>query len=283
MRLAYGTYGMPGIRPEDALPRLAGMGYKGVELAAGEKYLAAPQQMDQARRTSLAALCADLGLDVVALLPFIPVMADGDDAHRRNLAVFRDTAVLAADLTRGRTPVVTSVITGSSQPWEALREALVRRLSDYAKVGAETGAVFAVEPHVGGPFDLPDKAAWLVERVAHPAIRLNFDISHFAVVGLDTETCARTVLPYAVHTHVKDGRRTADGRVQFLLPGEGDFDYPAYFRIMQRLGWTDFITVEVSGHVSSRPDYDPFRSAEACFGVLEKARRTVDVASTSRE
>jgi len=65
--------------------------------------------------------------------------------------------------------------------------------------------------------------------------------------------------------------------VKFLLPGEGDFDYTAYFKVMAEAGWDDFITVEVSGMVSNRPDYDPYQAAEFCFDVLSKAMREAGV------
>jgi sugar phosphate isomerase/epimerase len=44
--------------------------------------------------------------------------------------------------------------------------------------------MLAVEPHTGTAFDLPEKALWLMETLRHPAVRLNFDISHYAIRGI---------------------------------------------------------------------------------------------------
>ena len=43
--------------------------------------------------------------------------------------------------------------------------------------------------------------------------------------------------------------------------------------------WSDMITVEVSGMVSSREDYDPYAAAEFCFHTLDTARREAGVSA----
>ena len=47
MELAYGTYGLPGIMPEDAVPKLAEMGYKGLEITVGERFCVYGQYRSQ--------------------------------------------------------------------------------------------------------------------------------------------------------------------------------------------------------------------------------------------
>jgi inosose dehydratase len=280
MNLAYGTYGMPGIRPEDALPPLAAIGYRGVELAVGERFCTVPEEMSSADRSALRELYQSLGLGVPAVLMLLPVMHDDPDVHRRNLDAFRQGAELAVEVTAERTPVVTSTMGGGSGPWEQFRDELLRRLRQYARICEQVGCTFAIEPHVGGAFDRPERAVWAMETLQHPCVKLNFDISHFAVAGYTLEQTVPVLVPYAVHTHVKDGRMV-DGKVQFLLPGEGDFDYAAYFRAMHAAGWDDHVTVEVSGMVSSRQGYDPYEAAAFCFDALSQALNDAGVEADS--
>jgi len=277
MKLAYGTYGMPGIRPEDALPHLAEIGYSGVELAVGERFCTAAEDMPTGRRSALREQYQDLSLAVPALLMLLPVMHKDPDVHRQNLDAFRYGAELAVEITVGRTPVVTSTMGGGSDPWEEFREELLRRLRDYTEICEQVGCTLAIEPHVGGGLDRPERAIWLMETLQHPRLKLNFDISHFAVAGYTIEQCVPVLVPHAVHTHVKDGRMV-DDKVRFLLPGEGDFDYAAYFRAMDAAGWDDLITVEVSGMVSSREGYDPYEAAAFCFGALSAALAEAGIA-----
>jgi sugar phosphate isomerase/epimerase len=111
----------------------------------------------------------------------------------------------------------------------------------------------------------------IMERLHSPSLGINFDISHFAVAGYPRPETIAALARYAFHTHVKDGR-LVDGKVQFLLPGEGDFDYPTYFREMAQAGYTGCITAEVSAQIFNLPDYDPWGAAEFCLETLRRAR-----------
>ena len=98
------------------------------------------------------------------------------------------------------------------------------------------GVTLALEAHVGQEFDSPEKAVWPVEAVGRPSVRLNFGHSHFHVLGMGLQHCVDLCAPYAVHTHLQDGRMAEGGRVQFLLPGDGDLDLQAYFRAVSGAG-----------------------------------------------
>ena len=59
---------------------------------------------------------------------------------------------------------------------------------------------------------------------------------------------------------------------QFLIPGEGEFDYVAYLRAMRAHGYTGFITAEISNMVwLRRPGYDPLAAAEQTYQTLARA------------
>jgi len=277
MKLAYGTYGMPGIAPEESLERIAGIGYRGVELAIGELYRTALTDMDKERRRRLRDVLRDLELALPAVMMPVDVMNEQAGAHERNLEQFRAGAELAVDLTEGRRPVLATTVGGSSASWDNKRDELARRLEDYGRIAEEVGCILAVEPHVFAIVDRPERTLWLMERLRHPWVRLNFDISHFAVQGYPLEESIPSLVPYTVHTHVKDGYMEG-GNVTFLLPGEGDFDYVKYFRAMADAGWNDFITVEISAQISSREDYDAYAAAELSLRNLRTVLKQAGVA-----
>jgi sugar phosphate isomerase/epimerase len=58
---------------------------------------------------------------------------------------------------------------------------------------------------------------------------------------------------------------------EFLIPGEGEFDYVSYLKAVQSAGYDGFVTVEVSVMVQRRPDYDPFAAAELSYKTLSQA------------
>ncbi|MDE0506839.1 MAG: sugar phosphate isomerase/epimerase [Candidatus Poribacteria bacterium] len=272
-RIAYGTYGMPEEDIRAAIPRLSEIGYEGLEICVGEAYPTAPQKLSKEKRSGLRTMVSDLELEIPSLMLLSRVLTHDLQEYQQQLEAFRAAAELANDLAVGnRIPVLTTTLGGGTMTWEKDREALADRIAEVGEIIAEAGTRFAVEPHVGSILENPHHAVWLIRRINSPAVRLNFDISHFAVAGYPLEDTVARLAPLAIHTHVKDGRM-ATGRVEWLLPGEGDFDYTAYFREMAKADWRGCITVEISGMIFSKPNYDPWGAGVFSWNTLRAASK----------
>jgi sugar phosphate isomerase/epimerase len=94
---------------------------------------------------------------------------------------------------------------------------------------------------------------------------------------MDMEKVVPQLVPYTVHTHVKDERGIAPHH-EFLIPGEGEMDYVAYLKAMDRAGWTEHITVEISLMVQARPDFDALAAATQSYRVLAQAFEEAGIA-----
>jgi inosose dehydratase len=123
---------------------------------------------------------------------------------------------------------------------------------------------------VDGLVDTPARMLEILKLVPSPHLKVNFDISHFDILGMSTEESVAALVPHSVHTHVKDQRgRYPD--YEFLVPGEGDFDYVDYLLTMQRHGYDGFIVAEVSKMVQRKPGYDSLASCELSYRTLAAA------------
>src|SRR6266516_2827926 len=127
--------------------------------------------------------------------------------------------------------------------------------------------------------DTPEKVVDLMQSVDSPHFRLNLDNSHFEVMGRDMDDYVPMLVPYAVHTDLKDQRGRSPAH-EFLVPGEGDFDYGRYVRALAAAGYDGYLTVEISVMVQRRPDYDPAEVANRSFRTLTHA---ADVAGVTLE
>jgi sugar phosphate isomerase/epimerase len=179
---------------------------------------------------------------------------------------------------------------GRPEDFESHRQQLVDRLGDLARYAGARGVVVCIEPHVGAAIDTPERSEWLVRTLHSPHCRLDFDVSHFEVVGIPLEESVRRLAPLAGSVEIKDQRsRYADepmpagwrvegnglGRAvapngrpveyQFLLGGEGDFDLPRYLRLMQRAGYTGAVGFEASVQCQARPSYDALAAARSTY------------------
>jgi sugar phosphate isomerase/epimerase len=274
MKLVYSTYGMQGLDIFAALPRLRDMGYEGIEIAVTPGWPTEPARLDGTERKRLAALLRELGYETPPLMALLNPCVEGPE-RAAMLAQFEATFDLARDLRVSEAaPVVTTTL-GHPQPaWDTGKERIAELVSEVADLAALRDVKIALEPHAGHDFESPEKAAWLMRRTDHPHLGLNFDYSHFWVEGMDLEHCIELNLPYAVHNHIKDGYLD-EGRIVYLLPGDGKLDLAVYLQAMQRGGWQGIICPEVTGQIWKLDDYDPWATAQFCYDALDRARQSL--------
>jgi inosose dehydratase len=271
MRISYCTWGMMKVDIEQAIPSIAKIGYHAIELAVTPGWPTDLATLDAPKRRRIRQLLDAHGLGLSAVAAHTSMAEVDAAANAANLQRLRDAIDLAAELARpGEPAIVASLIGGGMDEWEAKKELIAERVRGLGDHAAARGVVFAVEPHSGTSFDTPDKALWLMERVAHPAVRLNFDISHFDIIGIGIDDCVPSMAPWSVHTHVKDQRGIFPNHV-FLTPGSGPFDFVHYLRAMHQAGFTGYIGMEISVMVQRKPGYDPFVDAALGYYALRHA------------
>ena len=280
MQIGYTTWGMPAVPVDRALSFLSEQGFDAVELTVLPNYTTAVDRLDAEERRRIRKLFTRYGLAMPAVAAHRSLLDEDPGAHMENMGVLKQAVDLCAEWGDGRgMPVLDTVLGGAPEDWEPRLDFIferVRKLVDYA---ADRGVVIGMEAHVGSALDTAEKSVQLVESIDSPHLGLNFDISHFDVLGIPIEEAVRLMAPYAVHTHVKDQRGKAPD-YEFLVPGEGDFDFVAYLRAMHAAGYRGSITAEVSYMVQKRPEYDPFEAAALCYRTLEKAFAEAEVPRT---
>jgi len=100
-----------------------------------------------------------------------------------------------------------------------------------------------------------------LEAIGHrEAFGINFDPSHFAHQFLDSAAFVEEFAARIYHVHVKDSRKTLDGRRSilgghlnfgepdrgwdFVSPGHGDVDFEALLRALNRIGYEGPLSIE---------------------------------------
>jgi sugar phosphate isomerase/epimerase len=272
MKLSYSTWGMPTVPIEISVAHCAALGYDGLELTVIPGWTTDAAMLDGPARQRVRALYDDHGIELCGISGNVPLL-DGSSADRAAVAErFGGYLDLAAELrcSEDEPLIVTTTSGGAPQDWDASAERLVEGLGELAAHAQHVGAMVGIEPHVGAALHRPEQAIWLVEQVGSPALTIHFDISHFNVQGIDIDEVVALLAPYSRHTHVKDERGIAP-RHEFLIPGEGEMDYPRYLRAMNAAGYTGHIVVEISVMVQRRPSYDPLSAAATSYNVLSEA------------
>ncbi|MEZ4637943.1 MAG: sugar phosphate isomerase/epimerase [Caldilineaceae bacterium] len=271
MHLGYMTWGMPTVPIDVALRHLADLGYDGVEITVIPGYTTDLALLDGPERRRIAQMLKDLKLALPAVAGHTPFLTDTADQYAANLDRLKRTVDLCVDWAQDDgPPVLDTTVGGKPGEWDARKHDLVARIQELAEYAAGRGVVLAIEHHVASILDTPAIVVELIDLVDRDNVKVNFDISHFNVIGVPIEESVAAVAPLSVHTHIKDERGLKPD-YEFLIPGEGVFDYVTFLKAMRRHGYEGFISPEISIMVQRRPNYDPMDAAAVTYRVVAKA------------
>jgi len=156
---------------------------------------------------------------------------------------------IAIDETTGH---LRRVVAGDNAPYRAYIEAhdhavdasrdAIRRLIPAAE---KTGVVIAIENVGNNLWRLPGPFAQFIQSFDSPWVRAYFDVANHGEYA-PAEQWIRTLGKLTAKIHVKDWKRTPDGRSQSADIRDGAVDWPAVRRALDEVGYGDWFTIEGS-------------------------------------
>lgn len=271
MYLGFSTWAMPALPIDPVVAHLAAVGFDAIEICVLPRFSTALDNLDRAERQRIPKLLRDHKLKLSAVNAYVDLMEQDPSKFAENFAYVQRAADLAAAwIQDGRQPVVVSGFGGRPGELATRQEELVERINKLGDYAQARGVVVALEHHVGNAVETPDQVVSIMQQVTSPGARINFDISHFNVVGIPIEESVDKIIPYAVHTHIKDESGRAPNH-QYLIPGEGVFDYVRYLKAMAAHGYKGAISTEISVMVQRRPTYDALATATRSYEIVSQA------------
>ncbi len=271
--LSIGTYGMKDLTTADALRLIKETGYDGVQLCIIAGWPADPAKLSAADRRTLRKQIEDSGLALPSMLENIPLKGT-PDGKAKNLDRLKRAVELGNELVPGRPPYFDTILGRKKAEWETVKEAMADELRTWVPILENGKTTLTFKPHAGDAVQSAERALWLIQAVGSPRIRIVFDYSHFNVEGYPLEESLRKLIDYSPMIVVKDSEGTSANHT-FLLPGDGNTDYAAYFRLLRELGYSGFVNVEVSAMVHRKPDYQAVAATKLCYQrlapLMEKA------------
>lgn len=289
MKLGYNTWSMPNTPFGEAVQLLSRIGYDSVEVTVCEGWptdaaTATDEDVVQWRESAAAA-----GLDISSVTANAPLVCDDDtwsESRRRLIRSFEVAAILgdgrALPVSLGAHKPKAPLLGGNPPPivaqdsWETHRTLIIDRFGELVESAVALGCSVALEPHAGAVVSTPEHALAVLDGVRSPGLGINLDISHFAVRDFRLEDVMASLLPQAVVVEVKDHRRTADG-FDFLIPGEGEFDYPDFLRLLADGGYEGTVSVEISVRRQALADFDEAKAAKLSYRTLTDAAEAAGV------
>lgn len=285
MLLSYNTWSMPSVPLARAVEHCASLGFDSMELTICPGWPTDASLLDAEARRRVRRMFDESGLALSGFTGNTAVV--DEDSWATNRATLQRYLDFAAELQHPGEVLAVSTTSGGYRnqertlTWDVAKSVLVDRFGELADYAAKGGTCIAIEPHVMAVLRRPEHARWLVEQVESASLRVNLDISHMDVQGISPEEAVSCLASHIVGTEVKDQRGTYPD-FDFLIPGEGTFDYIRFLNTLKEAGYSGSVSVEVAKARQARQGYDALEAATKAYAVLAKAFRDAGVSRPPR-
>ena len=275
MKLGYSTWAMPKIPIDTSIKFLSETGYDGITIATLPQFTTSINNLDIEERKRILNLSKLYSIPITSVMSFTDLMEENKENLKENIKFVNDSIDLANDW--GTNYLITG-IGGKPNELENIKksEEFIEIISELGLIAKSKGVTIALEPHVDQAVEKPDQLVELINKINMDSVKANFDISHFNVQGVDVSESIEKVLPISVACDVKDERGVVPNW-SYVAPGEGEFDYTNYLKIMKKADYRGFITIEISFQVQANPNYDPLKTAKKSYEILDRAFKEANI------
>lgn len=271
-----------GVGVREGLKKAKEVGAEGVQIYAVKGEMD-PDHLSPADRKELKKYIEDLGLEISALV--------GDlgghgfqDASANPEKIEKSKRILDLAVELGTNIVTTHIGIVPDDPNSPIYAAMQEACEELSQYANSMNAHFAIET---GPETAAHLKAFL-DTLTGKGVAVNFDPANMIMVtGDDPVQGVYTLKDYIVHTHVKDGVRyqevdpryvygsldsegmdhekisqmVTEGKYFKEVPlGEGSVDFDNYFKALQDIGYTGYLTIE--REVGTNPEVDIRKAVE---------------------
>ncbi len=278
MKLAFSTNAYLRFPFAEAVRRIAGLGYEGVEIMADVPH-AWPAYLLDEQKAALRDALAKNRLGISNINSFMmhavndrrqkywhPSWIEPDPNYR---AIRIDHTMRALTLAKelGARCVTTEpggpVAPGES--WQAALKLFVEMVKPVAEHADKEGVLLLIEPEPGLLIETCDQFLEFMQHMDSPAVGLNYDIGHAFCVKDDPATTIPRVASHIRHFHLEDIAAT---RVHHhMVPGEGAIDFKATLAAIRSIGYDGWLTVELYPYVEN-PDEAARKAREVLLPLI---------------
>lgn len=277
MKLSFSTNAFTGYTAAEAVRKIAGIGYAGVELLADVPHLFM-DDLDLKMIEDVGRAVEETGIEVSNINantvrgyygygPFWdpllePSLSSSDEPARAWRIEYTKRCVdLARELDCRNVSVTSGHIYPGSTPEEATAR-LKESLSEIAGYAEENGVRIGVEYEPGLLIEYSSELRALIDTIPSACIGANLDLGHSHCVGEDPEAVFERLCDRVFHVHLEDIK----GRVHYhLIPGLGDMDFAKLFGLHRKYNYDGFITVELYTYSE-----EPEDAARKAYEYLER-------------
>jgi sugar phosphate isomerase/epimerase len=278
MKLAFSTNAYTNYSLPEAIRRIAGHGYEGVELLGDTPHAYFPTfttedttaVQDALDETGIAvsnvnANTATGYYDDAPPSAFFEPSVINPDPDLREWRV--DYTKRAVDLAEAVDAPAVCLASGRPLPGTLPDEAydhLLGSLHDILDYAEPRGVDVGIEYEPELLVECTDDVLALLDDVGRDGLGINLDVGHAAVYGEDLRETIERSAGHITGVHLEDIAGGIRGKHYHLIPGEGDLDFEVVFDTLAEVGYDGFVTLELYTYPDAPDD-----AAERAMRALE--------------
>jgi sugar phosphate isomerase/epimerase len=251
MVFGYSTNAFKEFSLSEAIEKIAGIGFKGVEIMGDRPHLY-PPDFGETQIKKLNEVVQKNNLIVTNLNSFT-LFAVGDtylpswiepDKARREIRIRHTLDSLRIAKSIGCRNI--SIPPGgplNGCPRQEAMQLFYQGLERVAPLAEELGVLMLVEPEPDLMIETSAQFIKFIKDVRSKAIGLNFDIGHFFCVGEDPKRAFEALFQWVGHVHLEDIAPNREHN--HLIAGRGAIEFKEIFAAMARLGYAGHISLEL--------------------------------------
>jgi len=239
----------------EAIDRIAGLGFGGVEIICDQPHLY-PPEVDETERCLIKQTVERNRLRVTNLNSFT-LFAVGDtylpswiepDAQRRDIRIRHtiDCLNLAKILNCENISVPPGGPLGNMSRVEAF-SLFYAGLEKVIPLAEQLGIKVLIEPEPKLLMENTQEFLSFIQPIGSDAVGINFDVGHFYCAGEDPCTAFEKLRRWVGHVHLED--IASDRSHNHLIAGYGAIAFMDVFETMKRLDYTGDISLELYPYV----------------------------------
>ncbi len=264
MKLAYSSNAYMNFPLEEAVERIAALGYGGLELLADVPH-AWPAGLLDGRKEEIRRCLDRHGLAIANVNAFM-MNAVGDprqpywhpswiEPHADYRAIRREHTLralaLAAELSAPSIQTEPGGPLEEGRSWNNAAAMFYDELMPCVQLAEKLQVLLLIEPEPGLLIETFEQYLEFVARIDSPSVGLNFDIGHAFCMGQEPWEWIARMATHTRHYHIED---IAPSRSHaHLIPGRGAIDFRATLREIAKTGYDGWVTVELYPYIDD-PD-----------------------------
>jgi sugar phosphate isomerase/epimerase len=237
MKLSFATLGCPTWTLDQIAANAAAMGFDGVELrgVAGEHI--GPDE-PSAVREQIRTLFRKQKVDIACISAYNQFTSTEPKIRAEGRAQLENMIGVARDVGCPLIRVFGGHWVGSDR--EANIRCVVESLTPVVEAAEKNGVQLALENH--DAWDCGADIAAVMGEIRSPALGVCWDVVN-SFFTEPYETTFEAIRDRIIHVHFKDAARSGD-RIHSILPGTGQVDLRAALHLLQRKGYTGYLSFE---------------------------------------